>query len=146
MTKVVAVSGGFDPLHVGHVRYLKEAEKLGDELIVFLASDIWLMNKKGYFLMKFEERKEMIEAYDFVTNVYQQINLHDHSASESLAYHKPDIFAKGGDRTLSNLPQDEIDTCYKYDIEIITGVGGDKIQSSSKLIQKAFMIKDLLES
>ena len=66
--KLVMVSGGFDPLHVGHLRMFQEASKLGD-LVVVLNSDAWLMRKKGFIFMPFEERAELIAAYDFFRSV-----------------------------------------------------------------------------
>jgi cytidyltransferase-like protein len=59
--KIIIVSGGFDPLHSGHIEYFKSAKKLGDKLIVALNSDEWLINKKGKFFMPFHERKNIVE-------------------------------------------------------------------------------------
>src|SRR3989344_2872878 len=67
--KVVMVSGGFDPVHIGHVRMFKEAKKLGDELVVYINNDNWLKLKKGYVFMPEHERKEIIEAFDMVDRV-----------------------------------------------------------------------------
>ena len=61
--KLSVVSGGFDPIHSGHILYFEAASKLGDKLIVALNSDKWLVNKKGKFFMPFEERKKIIEKY-----------------------------------------------------------------------------------
>src|SRR3989344_548333 len=99
--KVVAVSGGFDPLHVGHVRYFHEARKLGTELVVILNNDNWLKAKKGYVFMQERERKELIEAITGVDRVV--LTKHgqspkDMSVSAELKRIKPDIFANGGDR------------------------------------------------
>src|SRR3989304_5428085 len=68
-SRVVAVSGGFDPLHVGHVRMFKKARALGDKLVVILNNDNWLRAKKGYAFMPEKERKELIEAFSFVDKV-----------------------------------------------------------------------------
>ena len=67
--KLSVVSGGFDPIHSGHILYLEAASKLGDKLIVALNSDRWLVNKKGKFFMPFEERKKIIENLQMVNEV-----------------------------------------------------------------------------
>ena len=132
----VAVCGGFDPLHVGHIRHFKGAKALGDELIVILNTDRWLRKKKGYVFMPFKERKEIIESVIYVDRVVECIDK-DVSVAKTLATIKPDIFAKGGDRGIGNIPKSEIDICKKLGIRIVCGVGGKKIQSSSELVKKA---------
>jgi D-beta-D-heptose 7-phosphate kinase/D-beta-D-heptose 1-phosphate adenosyltransferase len=129
---VVAVSGGFDPVHIGHVRYLKEAKKLGDKLLVILNTDDFLIRKKGKPFMIFDERKEILEAIRWVDKVVPSVDT-DQTVCESLRYYRPDIFAKGGDRTISNIP--ERDICTELGIKMAFGVGGAKIQSSSWLIE-----------
>jgi D-beta-D-heptose 7-phosphate kinase/D-beta-D-heptose 1-phosphate adenosyltransferase len=133
---IVAVCGGFDPIHVGHVRHFREAKALGDELIVMLNSDNWLMKKKGYVFMGFDERKEIIESIRYVDRVVAYEALDSGSVSKTLEKYKPNIFAKGGDRTLDNLPADEVEVCTRLGIRLVTGVGGKKIQSSSWLVNK----------
>lgn len=131
---VVAVSGGFDPVHIGHIRYLKEAKKLGDKLLVILNTDDFLIRKKGKPFMVFAERKEILEAIRWVDEVVPSVD-NDQTVCQSLRYYQPDIFAKGGDRTISNIP--EKDTCTELGIKMVFGVGGTKIQSSSWLIKSA---------
>ena len=134
----VAVSGAFDPIHIGHVRYLHEAAKLGDRLIVILNSDDFLLRKKGFVFMPFEERKEILEAMRGVDEVVAAID-EDQTVSKTLEIIKPNIFAKGGDKTgPENIP--EIETCLNIGCKVITKVGGGKIRSSSEL---AWKIKDL---
>jgi len=130
--KTVAVSGGFDPLHVGHIQYFRKAKELGDELIVILNSDKFLLNKKGYIFMSYKERKEIIESIRCVDKVVPCIDK-DQSVCKTLEKIKPDIFAKGGDRTLLNIPEKEV--CERLGIKMIFGVG-EKIQSSSWLVDK----------
>lgn len=132
---VVAVCGGFDPIHVGHVRHFRDAKKLGDVLVVMLNTDDWLVKKKGYIFMPFEERKEIIESIRYVDKVIPVIDT-DGSVAKTLEQLKPDIFAKGGDRTITNIPKSEIDVCEKLGIKIVFSVGGGKVQSSSWLIDK----------
>jgi len=129
--KIVAVSGGFDPLHIGHIRYFKEAKKLGDKLIVILNTDEFLKKKKGFNFMSYEERKETIRAIKHIDEVYRCRDT-DQSVCKTLRMIKPDIFAKGGDRTLGNIPEREV--CEELGIEMVFGVGGGKVQSSSWLL------------
>lgn len=129
----VAISGGFDPPHIGHYRLFKAAKKLGDRLVVILNSDRFLMKKKGYVFMPFKERKEILESCKWIDRVVPCID-NDHTVCKTLAKLKPDVFANGGDRRRSNIP--EVAVCKKYDIKMVDGVGGDKAQSSSRLVTK----------
>lgn len=135
--KVVAVSGGFDPLHAGHVRLLFEAKKLGGELVVILNNDNWLKKKKGKVFMSEEERKEILEGLKPVDRVIITAHMEgdeDRSVCRELYKINPDIFANGGDRTLDNIP--EVSVCEEIGCEMIFNVGdGGKIQSSSWLLE-----------
>lgn len=131
--KLVMVSGGFDPLHVGHLRMFQEASKLGD-LVVVLNSDAWLMRKKGFIFMPFEERAELIAAYDFVRSV-EPVDDTDGSVCEALRRVRPNIFANGGDRFADNIPEKAV--CEELGIETVFNVGGGKVQSSSEMVKKA---------
>src|SRR3989344_3029803 len=96
--KIVAVSGGFDPVHIGHVRMFREAKKLGDKLIVLLNNDNWLRLKKGYIFMPEKERKEIIEAFHAVDKVIlstHKKNTRDISIIEDIRSLRPHVFAKG---------------------------------------------------
>ena len=130
--KIVAISGGFDPVHVGHVRMIKEAAKLGD-VIIITNSDEWLKRKKGYVFMPWEERQEILAEFKGVIDVIEAWDKDD-TVCKTLERVKPDIFANGGDRKGDNTP--EVDLCMKLDIELVWNVGGDKIQSSSELVEK----------
>ena len=134
MSKTVMVSGGYDPIHIGHIRQFKAASWHGN-LVIALCSDAWLLRKKGYVFMPYEERKEILEKIKHVWKVVPQIGEGD-TAVESLIYYKPKIFAKGGDRTPDNMPQEELEVCKNLGIELVYGIGGDKAQSSSELIEK----------
>src|SRR6185503_3418478 len=106
--KLVAVSGGFDPIHPGHIRLFKEARKLGDRLIVILNNDNWLKAKKKYNFMSVQERKEVVEAVRWVDQVIVTRHTKDPKTaqemgvSEALHRVKTDIFANGGDRNEKN--------------------------------------------
>ncbi len=139
MVKRVAVSGGFDPLHIGHVRLFEAAKKLGDRLIVIINNDNWIALKKGKAFMPDTERKELIEALSVVDEVYltkHEKGTKDMSVCKALEEIKPDIFANGGDRKEDNIP--EVDTCKEINCEMVFNVGrGGKVQSSSWLIDKS---------
>lgn len=139
MTKIVAVSGGFDPIHIGHVRMFEEARRLGDRLVVILNNDNWLQKKKGYVFMDEKERKEILLALRYVDEVYitkHKKNPTDMSVCDALRVVKPQIFANGGDRTKKNIP--EIPVCKEIGCKMVFSVGkGGKVQSSSWLVNKA---------
>ena len=127
--KVVATSGYFDPLHVGHLECLEMAAELGDKLIVIVNSDLQAKLKKGESFMKEEDRMKIVSALKCVDEVFLSIDK-DKSQCESLRHINPDIFAKGGDRTSEEIPESEV--CNELGIEIIDGLG-EKIRSSSDL-------------
>lgn len=135
---IVAVSGGFDPLHIGHIRLLKVAKKFGDKLIVILNNDNWLRKKKGFVFMPQKERKELIEALTSVDKVIltsHPKNPTDMSVCKDLKKIKPDIFANGGDRVKENIP--EVAVCNEINCKMIFNIGhGGKVQSSSWLLKK----------
>ena len=135
---VVVVSGGFDPVHIGHVRMFQEARALGDRLVVVLNNDNWLMLKKGFVFMPEAERKEVIEAFRAVDEVVltkHEAGTTDMSICKALEELRPDIFANGGDRKIENIP--EVATCEAIGCEMVFNVGrGGKVQSSSELAKK----------
>ncbi len=139
---VVAVSGGFDPLHVGHVRMFHAAKALGDELVVILNNDNWLRDKKGTAFMAEEERKEIIEAIRGVDRVVLTDHapgeyFKDRSVCKTLRQVHPDIFANGGDRHPDGDPVPEVALCNELGIALVYNVGaGGKVQSSSWLLKK----------
>ncbi len=147
MPKTVAISGGFDPLHVGHVELMREARALGGRLVVIINNDNWLKKKKGQPFMPELERKAVIQAIRYVDEALlssHQENPSDMSVSAELEKIKPDIFANGGDRNAADAANPEsslykdIKTCEKLGIKIVYNVGkSGKIQSSSWLIKKA---------
>jgi len=128
--KIVATSGGFDPLHIGHLELLNEAKKLGDKLVIIVNGDQWLIRKKGKFLMGLADRMEIIRNLKMVDYV---IGWDDgtENVCGALEVLRPDIFAKGGDRTLENIPERK--TCEKLGIKMVFGIG-KKIRSSSELL------------
>lgn len=139
---VVAVSGGFDPVHVGHIRYFREARALGDRLLVILNDDEWLMRKKGYVFMPQEERIEVLRAIRWVDDIVLREPAEDTSITHMLEKLPVHIFAKGGDRTYDNIPETAV--CEARGIRMVFGVGGsDKPQSSSWLVKNlALQVED----
>jgi len=131
--KTVCVSGGFDPVHIGHLRMMQEAAKYGD-LTVIVNSDEWLMRKNGYIFMPFEERCEIIEGFECVAAT-AHVNDADGTVCEALRRIRPDYFANGGDRRDNNTP--EMQVCTEQEIGLLWSVGGTKIQSSSDLVSVA---------
>lgn len=119
----VAISGGFDPIHVGHIRLIQEAKKLGDKLVVILNNDKWLKKKKTHVFMNQKERKEILESIKEVDEVVlsgHSRNSKDMSVSEELLKIKPDIFVKGGGRR-KEVP--EAEACKKIGCKIVFDVG-----------------------
>jgi D-beta-D-heptose 7-phosphate kinase/D-beta-D-heptose 1-phosphate adenosyltransferase len=135
--KVIATGGGFDPIHKGHIKLFKEARQLGDKLVVMLNSDKQMIKKKGKtFYSSEEERKEILESIKYIDEVIIDPG-DDTTCEEALKLIKPDILAKGGDRIENSMPEIELNVCRELGIEIVYGVGGDKIQSSSWLIARS---------
>jgi len=135
---VVATGGGFDPLHIGHLKLLREARELGDKLQVWLTSDEWLIRKKGYFLLPYEHRKAVLEALPFVDEVEHQIDDGSLDCSASIKHYKPDILAKGGDYNIDALPKWELEACAENNVKVMYGIGGyDKSGSSSEFFRDA---------
>ena len=130
--KHIAISGGFDPIHVGHLRYIQAAALLG-KVTVILNGDSFLLRKKGYRVFPSVEREELLRGIRGVDNVFVWDSDED-TVCGALRIVKPDIFAKGGDRGPGNVPEEDI--CKELGIEIVYGVGGsDKPNSSSWAIE-----------
>ena len=138
--KVIVVSGGFDPVHSGHVNMMRDARELGDRLIVLLNSDQWLTDKKGRPFMSFEEREIILQSFSFVDTV-MAFDDSDGTACHGLQkikgiypIHFNDIiFCNGGDRNNA----DQVPEAQIPDITFKFGVGGDyKMNSSSKILNE----------
>ena len=135
---IIILSGGFDPIHKGHVRMFKEASKLG-KVLVGLNSDQWLIRKKGKFFMSYEERKEILDAIKYI-DITQSFNDNDGTACDLIKTVNIEygsefnvFFGNGGDRTNNTTP--ELEFCNNNNIDMIWGLGGGKIQSSSELLK-----------
>lgn len=129
---IVAASGYFNPIHSGHIEYLERAKKLGDKLIVIINSDFQQELKGSKKFQTEKERMLIVSSLRCVDEVFLSID-QDTSVSKSLEIIKPNIFAKGGDRFSSEIPESQI--CKLLGIKIIDGLG-DEIQSSSNLLKQ----------
>jgi D-beta-D-heptose 7-phosphate kinase/D-beta-D-heptose 1-phosphate adenosyltransferase len=136
--KIVIATGGFDPIHSGHIKYLNHARELGDMLVVGVNSDEWLGRKKGKAFLPYSERVSIVsnlKAVDYVI----EFNDSDNSATDSIIQTRiqfPEarlIFANGGDRTKENIPEMSLTDS---NLEFVFGVGGDTKQNSSSWILK----------
>ena len=133
MSKIVCVSGYFDPIHVGHLEYFKKSKQIGDKLMVIVNNDEQAVLKKGKPFMPVDERIELIKEFKCVDYVVKSVDT-DRTVCKTLetVEPKPTYFCNGGDQNNNTIP--ETDVCVKRGIELRDGFG-DKIQSSSWLIK-----------
>lgn len=130
----VMVSGGFDPVHAGHIRMIRHAAEFGD-VIIIANSDDWLYRKKGFIFMEWGRRVEILNAIKGVVLV-DSVDDSDGTVCEAIRRLKPTYFANGGDRGRSNTPEQTV--CQELGIELLWGIGGEeKLDSSSELAKKA---------
>ena len=145
---LIVTSGGFDPLHVGHLRCIKETAAIANNptkfpkvlrplVVVIVNCDDFLKAKKGYNFMSLQDRMEIIDAIEGVDIVVPwHYTNDDFTVTKALHKIRPKYFTKGGDRTdATNIPEWEI--CQQIGCEIITGVGGGKVRSSSEMVERA---------
>jgi D-beta-D-heptose 7-phosphate kinase/D-beta-D-heptose 1-phosphate adenosyltransferase len=135
--KSIVISGGFDPVHPGHIKMIQAAAYMG-KVIVALNSDEWLRRKKGYVFMPFKSRAYLLQHIKGVHEVYA-VDDSDNTVCEALYRLQPDMFGNGGNRTADNTP--EVSLCSDLNIETIWNLGGKKIESSSGLINTLFANK-----
>ena len=129
----VMVSGGFDPVHAGHIRMIRHAAEYGD-VIVVANSDDWLFRKKGFVFMEYERRIEILNAIKGVILV-DSVDDSDGTVCEAIRRLEPTYFANGGDRGRTNTPEQTV--CEELGVKLLWGVGGEeKLQSSSELTKK----------
>tara|TARA_B110000196_G_C21129376_1_gene657630 strand:+ start:623 stop:1105 length:483 start_codon:yes stop_codon:yes gene_type:complete len=142
MKKIILLSGGFDPVHKGHVEMFKDASNIG-VVVVGLNSDEWLSRKKGKPFMDFDERRFILESIKYIDYVFS-FDDSDNTACDFIRkvnqYYNTDkdaqvFFGNGGDRTNETTP--EIKYCKQNGVGLLFGVGGGKIQSSSELIKRS---------
>ena len=130
----VMVSGGFDPVHAGHIRMIRDAANFGN-VIVIANSDDWLYRKKGFVFMDFNQRAEILNAIKGVILV-DSVDDSDGTVCEAIRRLKPNFFANGGDRGRTNTPEQSV--CDELNVKLLWGVGGDKkLASSSDLVKNS---------
>tara|TARA_B100001750_G_C15254274_1_gene469394 strand:- start:10 stop:450 length:441 start_codon:yes stop_codon:yes gene_type:complete len=143
MKKIIVLSGGFDPVHIGHLRMFEAAKKQDAIVVVGANSDSWLCRKKGKPFMPESERIEILKGFKYIDDVYT-FNDDDETACDlirkvvELYSDQKDVkifFGNGGDRTNKTTP--EMEYCKQNGVEMLWGVGGGKIQSSSDLIKNS---------
>ena len=127
--KKIAISGYFDPIHVGHIEYINNAKKLGDWLVVIVNNNNQCALKKGKYFMDEKDRVLIVKNIKAVDEVFLSIDK-DKTVCKSLKKINPDVFANGGDRKNYEIPESKV--CKENNIQIIDGMG-DKIRSSSDL-------------
>ena len=130
----VMVSGGFDPVHVGHIRMIRSAAEYG-AVIVVANSDEWLYRKKGFNFMEFESRREILDSIKGVLLV-DSVDDSDGTVCDAIKRHKPTYFANGGDRGKDNTP--EVLLCKQLGVKLLWEIGGkEKVAASSELVERA---------
>lgn len=154
--KVILISGGFDPIHKGHIECIQNAKKLADQVWIGLNNEDWLKNKKGKAFMKDNERKFIMENITGVDYVYimnprldndiTAVDFIDHSVKKYKVdfgkwEEKNMAFGNGGDRVQGSAPSVEEEVCKSWDIDLVWGLG-DKVQSSSWLLEKYLNIAE----
>lgn len=137
MSIKVAIAGGFDPFHDGHLEHTEEAMKLGDYLIVLVSNDADMIRKKGKCNVPLQARIRIVQlvlkGLGFPGEVIATVD-EDGTQAKTLRVVKPNIFAKGGDRTPNNMPQSEIEACEEIGCKIVYGVGKQINRSSGMRI------------
>jgi D-beta-D-heptose 7-phosphate kinase/D-beta-D-heptose 1-phosphate adenosyltransferase len=133
--KIVATSGGFDPIHPGHISCIMESRQYGDTVVVIVNGDAFLRAKKGKPFQDLATRMLIVSALREVDYVVPFEIEGDQTVTKALEELRPDVFTKGGDR-IDETSIPEWDTCKKYDIEVVSGVGLDKFWSSSDFLRE----------
>lgn len=142
--KIVITSGFFNPVHIGHINLIREAKNLGDFLVVIVNNDKQVELKKSVPFMSEKERVEIIRALKYVDDVFlatdsfadgREVPIPESLEAVAKKYTGELYFAKGGDRDIDHIPWQEKEVCNKFNIKVITNVGGDKVQSSSSLLK-----------
>ena len=136
---VLILSGGFDPLHVGHVRMIQHARDLAALVVVGVNSDTWLERIRGQAHMPFEERREVVASIRGVTSA---VGFEDEDGTarglikmvHTMSPGAKIAFGNGGDRTALNVP--EVDLCKELGVDLVWGLGGERVGASSELVHR----------
>jgi len=132
---IIIVSGGFDPLHSGHINMFKQAQQFGTVWAI-VNTDEWLQRKKGYNLLSYEERELIVKSNRYVSKVIKGMDDNDNVVRNLQYLYKDKVqfaFANGGDRVPSSTP--EMAYCLEHNIPMLFNIGGTKTESSSKIVR-----------
>lgn len=137
---IMILSGGFDPLHVGHIRMIQHARDMAALVVVGINSDEWLTRKRGRVITKFEDRCQIVASIRGVTSAVGFDDADDTAVAliKMVCRLSPGAriaFGNGGDRTSTNVP--EVEICHELGVDLVWGVGGTKVESSSGVIESA---------
>lgn len=137
---IMILSGGFDPLHVGHIRMIKAARDMAALVVVGVNSDDWVKRRRGQFATRFEDRCEIVAGIRGVTSAVGFDDSDDTAVAliKMVCRLSPGAriaFGNGGDRTSTNVP--EVEICKELGVDLVWGVGGDRVESSSGVIESA---------
>jgi cytidyltransferase-like protein len=137
---IMVLSGGFDPLHVGHIRLLQHARDMASLVVVGINSDAWIRRNRGHVQTSFEDRCQIVAAIRGVTSAVGFDDADDTAVGliKMVCRLSPGAkiaFGNGGDRTSTNVP--EVDICNELGVDLVWGVGGDRVESSSGVIENA---------
>lgn len=137
---VLVLSGGFDPLHVGHVRMIQSARDLAALVVVGVNSDDWLRRNRGAANMPFEDRREIVASIRGVTSAVGFDDADDTARNLIRMVHTMSpgakiAFGNGGDRTALNVP--EVDLCTELGVDLVWGLGGQRVEASSELTYRS---------
>ena len=133
---IIVVSGGFDPLHSGHINMFKQAQQFGTVWAI-VNTDEWLQRKKGYNLLSYDERELIVKSNRYVSKVIKGMDDNDNVVRNLQYLYKDKVhfaFANGGDRVPSSTP--EMAYCLEHNIPMLFNIGGTKTESSSKIVRK----------
>tara|TARA_R110002072_G_scaffold107355_1_gene233712 strand:+ start:29 stop:511 length:483 start_codon:yes stop_codon:yes gene_type:complete len=141
--KVVALSGGFDPLHIGHIQFFKDASEYG-KVVVILNSDEWIIRKKGFCFMPWTERHRMITSIPWVSDVVKVDDRYGNVTS-AISKLKPDYFGNGGSRKRTNTSKAEIALCEKEGITMLWNLGENSFQDANIAIIQSRLMKEMIK-
>ena len=141
--KVIALSGGFDPIHVGHLQLFRDASQYG-KVVVILNSDEWIVRKKGFFFMPWRERSLIINRVPWVSEVIVAKD-GDGTVCSTLKKLKPDYFGNGGPRRITNLPKKEISLCEEIGIPMLWNLGENSMQTPHMLALQDQIVKRMID-
>ena len=141
--KIIALSGGFDPIHIGHLQLFKDASEYGD-VVIILNSDDWLAKRKGYHFMKWREREIILNSIPWVSRVIKVDDRYG-NVCKAIKKLKPDYFGNGGTRKKTNTPKPEIRCCEEVGTIMLWNLGENAMQDGNILTIQDRCIKEMIK-